>query len=371
MLVAATTTRALAKTPSPTGDDGALDGADFGLVPDSAADQSALLQKAVDAAAGRGVPLFLPGGSYRVGNIALSHGTTIAGTDGGAHLVAAGPAPIVHAEGQRDIALRGLDLDGSGGGPTDNRSGLIAFHACESVRLDGLNVHAGSSNGIYLDGCSGLVTGCSFASHAVAGIFANNSHELTLSQNRVTDCGNAGILVWQDASGPDGTIVTGNHILRIAARDGGNGQNGNGINIFRADNVLVADNVIDDCDFSAVRANTTRNVQIRGNTCTNIREVAIYSEFAFSGSVIANNVIDGAAAGISITNFKEGGQLAVCSGNIVRNITPNSPTNPDVTPYGIYAEAETAITGNTIARRARHWHRGRLWRLSQGRADRG
>jgi len=112
--------------------------------------------------------------------------------------------------------------------------------------------------------------------------------------------------------------------------------------------VLVADNVIENCDFSAVRANTTRNVQIRGNACSNLREVAIYSEFAFSGSVIASNIIDGAAAGISITNFKEGGQLAVCSGNIVRNITPNSPTNPDVTPYGIYAEAETSITGNTV-----------------------
>src|SRR6185437_4398892 len=78
------------------------------------------------------------------------------------------------------------------------------------------------------------------------------------------------------------------------------------------------------------------------------REVAIYSEFDFSGSEISGNVIDGAAAGISITNSKEGGRLAVCANNIVRNITPNSPTNPDVRPYGIAAEADTVISGNTV-----------------------
>ena len=64
--------------------------------------------------------------------------------------------------------------------------------------------------------------------------------------------------------------------------------------------------------------------------------------------MVAGNLIDNAAAGISITNLDQGGQLAVCSGNIVRNVTLRSPTNPDVHPYGIYAEAETTITGNTV-----------------------
>ena len=38
----------------------------------------------------------------------------------------------------------------------------------------------------------------------------------------------------------------------------------------------------------------------------------------------------------------------MCSGNIVRNITPASAVNPDTIPIGIFAEAETAITGNTV-----------------------
>ena len=32
----------------------------------------------------------------------------------------------------------------------------------------------------------------------------------------------------------------------------------------------------------------------------------------------------------------------------MRNITPKSAVNPDAMPIGIYAEAETAITGNTV-----------------------
>jgi uncharacterized secreted repeat protein (TIGR03808 family) len=156
-------------------------------------------------------------------------------------------------------------------------------------------------------------------------------------------------MIWGSAPGlRDGSIVIGNTIRGIYADGGGNGQNGNGINVFNADNVIVADNQIDDCAFTAVRCNATRNAQIRGNVCTRCGEVAIFSEFGFSGSVIAGNIVDGAATGISITNLDSGGRLAVCSGNIVRNIIPESPVNPDTRPVGIFAEAETAITGNTV-----------------------
>jgi uncharacterized secreted repeat protein (TIGR03808 family) len=97
-----------------------------------------------------------------------------------------------------------------------------------------------------------------------------------------------------------------------------------------------------------VRINSGHDCQVRGNVCTGSGEVAIFAEFAFSGSVIADNVIDGAATGISITNLDHDGHLATCTGNIVRNIAPKSETNPDTRPVGIYAEADTVIDGNTV-----------------------
>jgi hypothetical protein len=72
----------------------------------------------------------------------------------------------------------------------------------------------------------------------------------------VRDCANGGILVHRWSVGEDATIVARNRVMRIAARAGGTGQNGNGINIFRAGNVMVTDNHVSDCAFSAIRANS-------------------------------------------------------------------------------------------------------------------
>ena len=56
------------------------------------------------------------------------------------------------------------------------------------------------------------------------------------------------------------------------------------------------------------------------NSCARLGEVALYAEFGFEGALIANNLVDTAATGISVTNFNDGGRLAVVQGNLVRNL---------------------------------------------------
>ena len=58
---------------------------------------------------------------------------------------------------------------------------------------------------------------------------------------------------------------------------------------------------------------------------TDVREVAIYSEFAFEGAVIANNTVDICAIGAVACNFNEGGRIAVVQGNIFRNMLTKRP----------------------------------------------
>jgi uncharacterized secreted repeat protein (TIGR03808 family) len=77
-------------------------------------------------------------------------------------------------------------------------------------------------------------------------------------------------------------------------------------------------------------------------------EVGIFSEFGFSGSIVAQNIIDDAVVGISITNWNDGGHLAVCAQNIVRNNKAKSPTNPDSSATGISVEADVVVDGNVI-----------------------
>jgi uncharacterized secreted repeat protein (TIGR03808 family) len=151
-------------------------------------------------------------------------------------------------------------------------------------------------------------------------------------------------------AGDDGTVVTGNRI-DAAARAGGSGQNGNAINVFRAGNVLVSENRITGAAFTAVRGNAASNLRVIGNACSDCGEVAIYAEFGFEGALIANNTIDGAAIGVSVTNFNQGGRLAVVQGNIIRRLTRQRPpgTDPnDGAGIGIAVEADTVVSGNVI-----------------------
>ena len=67
--------------------------------------------------------------------------------------------------------------------------------------------------------------------------------------------------------------------------------------------------------------------------------------------MIANNTVDGAALGISVTNFNEGGRLAVVQGNLIRNLKNKRPagTDPnDAAGVGIAVEADASVNGNVI-----------------------
>jgi len=323
-----------------------LDAAELGAIP-GPDDQTGALQKAFDTAAAQARPLFLPPGTYRVTGLIVPDGLQLTGMPGQTILALSGGDTLLSISGRSNVTIQGIAFDGSGGGTGNAQSGLIDVQNSRAVTLTNLSLRNATGNALALFASEGLVENCDIAEVSTA-IFALDNTGLVITSNRVARCRNNGILVWRSASGADGTIVTGNRIADVAFEAGGNGQNGNGINVFRAGEVIVANNHITGCAFSAVRLNATTNTQVTGNTCIDSGETAIFSEFGFSGSVIANNVIDKAALGISIANLDSEGHLATCSGNIVRNILPSSPNNPDTTPCGIFAEADVAITGNVV-----------------------
>jgi uncharacterized secreted repeat protein (TIGR03808 family) len=196
-----------------------------------------------------------------------------------------------------------------------------------------------------------VVSGNTIDKTADVAIFSIDARGLTIQNNVIRGAGNGGILVHRSAKGDDGTLVIDNRIEDIDNVAGGSGQYGNAINVFRAGNVMVRGNRISRAAYSAVRGNSASNIQITGNTATDIGEVAIYSEFAFEGATIANNTVDGAALGVVCCNFNEGGRLAAVTGNVIRNLKPKRPagTAPDdAGGIGIAIEADAAVTGNVI-----------------------
>lgn len=324
-----------------------VDASELGLIANASHDQSDILRGAINTAIGLGRALFVPAGTYRVAGIVLPANCTIIGVPGATILVSANGEAIFTSSWQSNSTLQSLTFDGNKAGERNEELGLLRFEECATLRIMDCRFENYEDNGIHLRNCSGKITGSIFNDLGQSAIHGQNSVGLLISGNSIHDCGNGGIRVWRHENGPDRTIVTDNQIRGIGS-DWGDGQNGNGINVFQADEVIVANNSISDCALSAIRANSTNNTIIRGNQCINSQEVGIFSEFAFTGSIISDNLVDGAATGISITNFDDGGRLAICANNIVRNILPFSPTNPDTTPFGIFAEADTAVTGNVV-----------------------
>ena len=318
-----------------------LDGHDPG-------DQTAKLQAALDAATADARMLMLPGGTFVVDHLEIPDGVHIVGIRGKTIVATAGERRLAHIAGATGITIEGIIFQAVAPEKAAGVSGLLEIEDSAGVSFRQCGFLTAAGNGIAASGSALSIEDCDFAGATAAAIHSQNGKGLMIRSNRISKCGNAGIRIWRDDAGFDGSIISGNRISAIDWTDGGNGQNGNGISIYKADGVIASDNVIDGCAFSAIRVNTGMDTQIRGNTCTSSGEVAIFSEFAFSGSVIADNIIDGAATGISITNLDSGGHLATCTGNIVRNITPKSATNPDTQPVGIYAEADAVIANNTV-----------------------
>jgi uncharacterized secreted repeat protein (TIGR03808 family) len=279
-------------------------------------DQTRELQAAIDKAAARDGVLRLPAGKYPVSGLRITSPLQLEGVSGHTVLSGLQGATILSVEDARHVSISGITFEGG-------------------------------DNGLMLANSGGRIVGNEFSGQEKTALHALDSKGLEISGNHVHDIGNNGIQVWTSDTAEDGTLVTNNRVERIAARDGGSGQNGNGINVYKAAHVVVSNNRITDCSYSAIRNNSGSNCQIMGNSISRTLEVAIYVEFAFEGAMVGNNMIDDAAFGISITNFNEGGRLAVCSSNIVRNIHGGKTAGVG-SGGGIYAEADTLIANNVI-----------------------
>jgi uncharacterized secreted repeat protein (TIGR03808 family) len=343
---AATDVRAAAARDAPSRAE--LDAVALGLHPNAPDDQSQIFQRAIEQAAAARAILRLPPGFYRAGALQLPPYTAIKGVAGATRIVMAGGPSMMSATGSDHVAVTGVVLDGAGI-PLPERRGLLHMTQGRAIRVADCEILNSGRNGVSLESVDGEVTSNTI-NGGDAAIFSIDARGLKISGNTIRGPGNGGILVWRSAPGDDGTLIVDNRIEGVMNK-AGSGQWGNAINVFRADNVIVRGNRIRNAAFTAVRGNAASNLQIVGNTCSGLGEVALYAEFGFEGAVIANNIVDGAALGVSITNFDKGGRLAVVQGNLIRNLVGRRPagTDPnDSAGIGIGVEADTVVTGNVI-----------------------
>lgn len=329
---------------------GAIDASAHGVRPGGDDRKSKAFAKLLRDAAAKNLPVFLPPGDYHVSNVELPGNTRLTGVPGATRILYGGGGHLFAGQDVGSVVLENLVIDGGNRWLDDTVQGLIHLAGARELRIENCEIKGSAKSALHLERCGGRIEKNRISGAADYAVYAVESDGLSIAANTVVECANGGVLVHRWNKGPDGTMVSGNRIARIAAANGGTGEYGNGINIFRADDVMVTNNHISDCAFSAIRSNAGSNVQIAGNTCLNSGEAAIYSEFGFQGAIVNSNLIDGAASGILIVNFNEGGRLATVTGNVVRNLRLEGPYVHDGAGFGfgIAVEADTVVSGNTV-----------------------
>jgi len=327
-----------------------IDATQFNVRAGGGAEQTRMLQDAIDRTAGARVPLVLGPGEYRTGELRLPPGAQIFGVRGATRLIFTRGNAMIFGPRADNVTLSGLTLDGAGGSMAESGA-LVRIIEAGDLRIADCDLLNAGGNGILLEQVGGIVSGNTIIGTAEAAIVSNDARGLAIQGNTIRNAGNNGILVWRSEAGDDGTLVIDNRIEQIDNRRGGSGPYGNAINVFRAANVIVRGNRIARASFTAVRGNAASNIQIAGNSIVDVGEVAIYSEFGFEGASITGNTVDGAAIGVSVTIFNDGGRLAVVQGNLIRNLKPRRPAGTEPTAgagIGIAVEADASVTGNVI-----------------------
>lgn len=326
-----------------------LDAAQFGLRSGAAEDQSGALQNALIEAAKRDAPLVLAPGRYRVAQVVLPEGARLLGVPGATHLIAARNGSLLVGRRIKRAFVSGLVLDGLDI-PAGQRTGLLNLDEVLDAGVSECEFANAGAVGLVLNRTAGRIQDSRFRTMRDAALFSLDSRGLSIEQNQIEDCGNNGIQIWRSQQGDDQSIVRGNRLNRIRSDAGGDGPNGNGISLYKAGGVIIEGNTLRDSALTFIRNNSGSGVQILGNQGRRCGEVGLYSEFAFEGAIIANNLVEDCAQGANITNLDHGGRLSVFANNIIRNaqkgLAPKGKV--PVGGIGVHVEAEAAVTGNVI-----------------------
>src|SRR4051812_1136857 len=169
-----------------------VDATQLGVRAGGGADQTAMLQAAVDKAAGARVPLMLGPGDYRVAGLKLPSFAQIVGVRGATRLVLAkntlNPS-LVSAVGAEHVTLAGLLLDGADRALPAN-SALVHFDQCSELRITDCEIMNSGRAGLRLDAVQGTVSGNTIVNSADVAIYSLDARGLTISANTVRGAGN-------------------------------------------------------------------------------------------------------------------------------------------------------------------------------------
>ena len=278
---------------------------DYGAVGDGITDDTAALQRTINAAASNGSSVYVPAGTYIVS----------------AQIVLASNVPISGDEGQSVIKLK----DGS----VDKR--LLVGHRVRNITLrnlvldanrantTSLNSSAGEGTGAFFTECDNVeVSNCVVRNAKWYGLWFSDTGNSRVLNNTVHDCGVRGVFFTVNVLGSRNNTVSGNTVERID--NDGQGM-GSGIafagltadGALRAELFTISNNVTRNNGRCGILVSGARDFTIDGNTSHGNKthtvlgkgiQVSVASDFG----TITNNTTYDNISGIDIDTVRTNNQ---------------------------------------------------------------
>ncbi len=181
--------------------------ADFGVEPNSDADQTKALQRAIDEIAASGHPVLIPGGSYRADTLHVTGRATITGVEGATELRLDSLSADSGGKATATLALSGIRFaPGSGGNAPqiniskayvslancffsgDGKVGIaIRLESCPFVTIDAVNFVQCSAAAIEATRTAISITASRFENCGIGASLQDCT--LTMTNNHLSSCG--------------------------------------------------------------------------------------------------------------------------------------------------------------------------------------
>lgn len=189
---------------------------EFGAEPNSEADQTAALQKAIDEISASGNTVYIPGGAYRVETLILPPRCAIRGDAG--HSMLRGKADTVLLASARNemLSLSGLILDGSAEGQLGGSTHLLGM-AGGSFDIHHCLIRQTAGGAIRAEGSSGMISACTLHDLAMTGIVMAQTPSIIINQCRIErSLGGGAIEIAVTGAKGEAALITGNHLSLCA-----------------------------------------------------------------------------------------------------------------------------------------------------------
>src|SRR5581483_247069 len=148
-----------------------IDATTLGVRAGGGAEQTEMLQNAIDRTAGARVPLVLGPGEYRTRTLKLPAGAQIMGIRGATRLKLTGGNALIFARGADHVTLSGLTFDGTRASLPEDGA-LLHVEQSGGLRVMDCEFVSSAANGIRLEQIEGVIAGNTITGAAESGIFS-------------------------------------------------------------------------------------------------------------------------------------------------------------------------------------------------------